>query len=414
MATQTNQHSAETVALSFVDQYYRILHRLIDQSYRFYKQNSALSWPQPDGEIKYVTTSEGINEFIVSCHFKNNKVEATTIDSQLSAAGGVLVVVTASLIRQDDSRKTFSQTFFLAPQEKGYYVLNDIFRFVGVQESSLVVEEQVDENALVSPMVLHPEPATESKAGYNVEAHGKEVYEIIPVVENAAPKLSYASMIKKSRSSRPTNTPYRIVRIVGDAGLPSAPKKLQANVGLAKALAPNSSGVLKVAAPSINVAPDNFNEDIQCKSIYIGGLPTNTAKRDLHDVVKQFRPVHTHDVQLKTYEVYQDGYCYGFVHFQDAISAQNAINTHHIIVKGREAYIKFKELTKVPTYCFGRTKSPSGVFRNSKHYMSGFESRSWSQSSDRQRGEGYLQQNYRKRDHRGGANTTIISIVTLL
>lgn len=79
-------------------------------------------------------------------------MEVATIDSQVSAAGGFLVVVTATLIGQDESRKSFSQTFFLAPQEKGYFVLNDIFRFVGVVESSTVVTDKDEETASVAAL----------------------------------------------------------------------------------------------------------------------------------------------------------------------------------------------------------------------------------------------------------------------
>ncbi|MCD7450622.1 GTPase activating protein (SH3 domain) binding protein [Datura stramonium] len=52
-------------------------------------------------------------------------------------------MVTACLIGQDDSRKSFSQSFFLAPQDTGYYILNDIFRFISVEESSAVVDEKM-------------------------------------------------------------------------------------------------------------------------------------------------------------------------------------------------------------------------------------------------------------------------------
>lgn len=32
--------------------------------------------------------------------------------------------------KEFSGRRKFVQTFFLAPQEKGYYVLNDIFQFI--------------------------------------------------------------------------------------------------------------------------------------------------------------------------------------------------------------------------------------------------------------------------------------------
>ena len=58
-------------------------------------------------------------------------IEIKTINSIDSWDGGVLVMVSGSVKTKDfvNSRK-FVQTFFLAPQEKGYYVFNDIFLFV--------------------------------------------------------------------------------------------------------------------------------------------------------------------------------------------------------------------------------------------------------------------------------------------
>jgi len=58
-------------------------------------------------------------------------IEIKTINSLDSWNGGVLVMVSGSVKTKDFvNRRIFVQTFFLAPQEKGYYVLNDIFLFV--------------------------------------------------------------------------------------------------------------------------------------------------------------------------------------------------------------------------------------------------------------------------------------------
>ncbi|KAH0643371.1 hypothetical protein KY289_034345 [Solanum tuberosum] len=400
MATKSTRHAAEKVATAFVVQYYNILQTLIDQSYRFYKEKSVLSCPSSDGETKSVTTSDGISDFIMSSHFKGSKVEVKTIDSQLSVAGGVLVIVMAYLIGQDKSRKRFSQTFFLAPQETGYYVFNDIFRFIGEDKSSTIVEEN---GSIATPLARRTLAfiinyiklfsiwiiiATQSKAENNVddevdqkpsspkkEEEQKKKAPVAPViVENEAPKITYASMIKQGRSSPPKNVV-----------LPSAPKKPQPNNFVQKS---SSSDVLKVAStPSTRVAQDNYHNDIEYKSIFVGGLLPNTTKNDLYTVVKEFGPLHIQDVQLKAYEVYEDGYCCGFVHFQDAISAQKAVHTHHVMVKGKRAYMRYKRTNKVHGE---RANSPSerGEFRG------GQRSRSRPQSSDGRWGEGYQQKNY--------------------
>lgn len=62
-------------------------------------------------------------------------IEIKTAHSLESWNGGVIVMVTGSLQMRDFSgRKKFAQTFFLAPQEKGYFVLNDIFHFIDEEQ----------------------------------------------------------------------------------------------------------------------------------------------------------------------------------------------------------------------------------------------------------------------------------------
>lgn len=65
MTTQSTKHSAENVATAFVAQYYKILQNLIDQSYRFYKEKSVITWPMPNGEIKSVTTNFKVSIIII-------------------------------------------------------------------------------------------------------------------------------------------------------------------------------------------------------------------------------------------------------------------------------------------------------------------------------------------------------------
>lgn len=54
----------------------------------------------------------------------------TQVDSQASANNGILIQVLGEMSNQSGPSQKFSQTFFLATQTNGYYVLNDIFRFL--------------------------------------------------------------------------------------------------------------------------------------------------------------------------------------------------------------------------------------------------------------------------------------------
>ena len=72
---------------------------------------------------------------INSLGFKDCGVNIDYIDCQQSPSDGdghgVMVMVTGSLSNAGQSPRRFSQSFFLAPQPNGYYVLNDIFRYLG-------------------------------------------------------------------------------------------------------------------------------------------------------------------------------------------------------------------------------------------------------------------------------------------
>lgn len=57
-------------------------------------------------------------------------IEVKTLNSIDSWNRGVLVMVSGLVkAREFSGRRKFVQTFFLAPQETGYFVLNDIFQF---------------------------------------------------------------------------------------------------------------------------------------------------------------------------------------------------------------------------------------------------------------------------------------------
>lgn len=74
---------------------------------------------------------QGITEVLKTLSYGDFKsAEITSYDIQESHDGGFLLVVTGYFALNERLRRKFSQTFFLAPQENGYFVLNDMFRFV--------------------------------------------------------------------------------------------------------------------------------------------------------------------------------------------------------------------------------------------------------------------------------------------
>lgn len=84
---------------------------------------------------------QSINDKICSLDYKNYKAEIKTADAQDSYENGVIVLVTGCLTGKDNLRRKFTQTFFLAPQDKGFYVLNDVFRYLEENEPDNEVHE---------------------------------------------------------------------------------------------------------------------------------------------------------------------------------------------------------------------------------------------------------------------------------
>ncbi|KAF2284538.1 hypothetical protein GH714_026230 [Hevea brasiliensis] len=120
----------DVVGNAFVHQYYLILHQSPELVHRFYQDDSKLGRPEEGGIMSTTTTMHAINEKILSLGYGEFRAEITTVDSQESYDGGVLVLVTGYLTGNDNVRQKFTQSFFLAPQDKGYFVLNDVFRYV--------------------------------------------------------------------------------------------------------------------------------------------------------------------------------------------------------------------------------------------------------------------------------------------
>jgi hypothetical protein len=162
--------AANVVGNAFVSQYYNVLHQSPQVVHRFYTDASHLTRAEagPDGVVDTVVTQDEIHNKVMSVDYSDFKAEIKTVDSQESLMGGVLVMVNGSLSSESTGKRNFTQSFFLAPQEKGYFVLNDIFRYL--DEPSLVSKPAVSlPNGLPEPPIAPyiSEPGLFSKLSVN-------------------------------------------------------------------------------------------------------------------------------------------------------------------------------------------------------------------------------------------------------
>ena len=123
-----------------------------------------------------------IHNKITSIGFEDCKVFIHSVDAQSSANGGIIIQVIGEMSNHGDPWRKFVQTFFLAEQPNGYFVLNDIFRFLkeetlegdGTDEDAQE-PSTVPESVPVAQTVSAPEPAYEAPS------------DLPAVVENAVP-----------------------------------------------------------------------------------------------------------------------------------------------------------------------------------------------------------------------------------
>jgi hypothetical protein len=106
---------------------------------------------------------QAIHAKVSSVDYREAKAEIRSVESQYSLNGGVIVLVTGSLFTKAQAKRRFVHTFFLAPQETGYFVLNDVLRF-------LVEEGQSAKNASAQASATTPHlPNGVEEAGPEVE-----------------------------------------------------------------------------------------------------------------------------------------------------------------------------------------------------------------------------------------------------
>lgn len=146
----------------FVQQYYTMLNEDPGRLHLFYYKNSQLTHGLEGETVPTYNGQQQISERIKEHQFQDCKVVVSNMDCQESANGAVVVQVLGEMSNRGGPSQKFVQTFFLAEQPRGYYVLNDIFR---------LLKEDIDYDDEVSVAAAQPaaQPATASAASVPVD-----------------------------------------------------------------------------------------------------------------------------------------------------------------------------------------------------------------------------------------------------
>ncbi|KAI7735700.1 hypothetical protein M8C21_032260, partial [Ambrosia artemisiifolia] len=319
-----------------------------------------------------------INDKIVSLNYGDFRAEIRTVDAQESMDGGVSVLVTGYLTGKDNILQNFVQSFFLARQDKGYFVLNDMFRYVGnanhhgddhaasedvlapaTSEQDAVPEivpgpennipEQAEKIIPVSTEDSHSEKVVPVEKGeVPIETEEDPVVKVVDEVQESsqlevesqtktenAPKKSYASIVMDMKRNG--------VTFSSPAPAPRKPQPRKQEQHVHNAVLATTVAAEPVASNGDAVENGLHEEEAEGYSVYIKGLPVNATHAMLEEEFKKFGPIKLNGIQVRSNR--QQGFSFGFVEFETPEAVQKAIEASPITVNGKNAVVEEKRST---------------------------------------------------------------------
>ncbi|TYK24612.1 putative G3BP-like protein [Cucumis melo var. makuwa] len=387
MAAYSGSVSAVQVGSYFVEQYYHVLRQQPDLVHQFYSEASSMIRVDGDSS-ETASTMLQIHTLIMSLNFTAFSIK--TINSMDSWNGGILVVVSGSAKSKEfNGMRKFVQTFFLAPQEKGYFVLNDIFHFIEeeeiVQHNPLpVISENKFEADLNAPSSI-PEPPV---SDYVLEENAREYVDSVHIEDDPVDKYSLPEQQQQEEfesevvveeapvedlvasHQNVVNSVQEPISAVNDEPIGEPEKKTYASIlraARAEAAqsaipqpsfypsAPATSDWNHIPEPApqhVNPAPsyapepgpDTIEEGFgvedegEPKSVYVRNLPPSVTEAEIEQEFKDFGRILPDGVFIRSRK--EIGVCYAFVEFEDILGVQNALKASPIQIGGRQVYIE--------------------------------------------------------------------------
>lgn len=390
----------DIVGNAFVHQYYHILHQSPEHVHRFYQEISKLGRPEENGIMSITSTLQAIDKKIMAHGYGVINAEIATVDTQESYGGGVIVLVTGYLTGKDCVRRTFTQTFFLAPQETGYFVLNDMFRYI--DEAGIVYGSQIPANNIQVPVNIHQDPVAAKEIPddlvqekYVQENHAVEKSDVLsnsfngPEVvtpsedeqvsateEAPAPEIVHEAPIDVQKvgesDSKTGDVPKRsyasIVKVMKENAAPISASRTPAKVEPKRQEEqanhiPLPTPLTEKSDSGANVAVngnDHDNERALGPSIYLKGLPLDATPALIDNEFQKFGLIKTNGIQVRS----QKGFCFGFVEFESANSMQSAIEASPVMLSGHRVVVEEKRSTARGNYRGRSTFGVNNGYRN--------------------------------------------------
>ncbi|VUC32236.1 unnamed protein product [Clonostachys rosea] len=161
-----NNLSKDQIGWIFIEQYYTTLSKTPERLHLFYHKRSQFV-AGVEAQLADVSVGrQAIQERIKKLDFQDTKVRVSNVDSQASF-DGIVIQVIGEVSNKAGEPKKFVQTFVLAQQPTGYFVLNDILRYIDdedqeAQETAEANTEEAEEAAVEAEPAAEPEKPVEA------------------------------------------------------------------------------------------------------------------------------------------------------------------------------------------------------------------------------------------------------------
>ncbi|XP_004497787.1 nuclear transport factor 2-like [Cicer arietinum] len=444
--------TAAQVGTYFVGQYYHVLQNQPEFVHQFYSDASTML--RIDGNARETATAMlQIHTLVMSLSYTG--IEIKTAHSLESWSGGVLVMVSGSVQIKDNQRRKFMQTFFLAPQEKGFFVLNDIFHFVeddlihhhhhhqavllaqsnldsklnvpssinkpvsnymlggDIQAREYVAPNEVKENGVVdnygfSEQRMQRGPDSEhirednvaEESNGSLHSSGNAVQDHLP----ASPEESVGEPQKHTYAS--------ILRVAKGQSTPSAasqPSHKTVSPSEWDQAPPSSNQQTTASANAFERSETDAVEEIpaaeyedEIKSVYVRNLSPTVSPSEVEEEFKSFGRIRPDGVVIRSRK--DVGVCYAFVEFEDISGVHNAVKAGSVEIAGRQVYIEERRPnSNIPSRGGRRgrgrgsyqSEAPRGRF-NSRSYGRGSGQDGADREYNKPRGNGFYRPNPRQ------------------
>ncbi|KAL5230088.1 hypothetical protein ABZP36_028864 [Zizania latifolia] len=382
--------AATQVGTYFLRNYYNLLQQSPDVVHQFY--NDASTMVRVDdlaGTNTTASTMMDIHSLIMSLNF--TQIEIKTANFVNSWDDGVLVMVSGLVqTKEYNHQRKFIQMFFLAPQEKGYFVLNDYFHFVDqeqVQTAPAISQENFEGN-MTSNMVVETVPeyiheeenqsaipiTSEESDAVDNYTYSEPPQQVVsqsdnwadePLPEEPLSSFPNGMAMAPEEPVQPPPVPPHVEEPVGEPV-----KKTYASIlRTAKAppvfpvaqLAPNKTShpatetnQATQATSQHSVMPSSMaaekpktevysevavhDDEVESKSVYVGNVPSSLTEADLENEFRKFGRLIPDGVAIRSRK--ETGGYYAFVEFEELSGVHNALKASPIEINGRQIYVE--------------------------------------------------------------------------